>query len=190
MITVTMDPNLDTMYYQIEDDSMNSFICGKNVSMMLCDDSTEDSCSNRGDAGAGGTSNPSMYHDDDAATVIMSWYDPIGSYGAVTFFSSADCMNNSWAFFANDDGGKYNKADMESVGFPNDELDAVMLPVGYTLTIWSEDGQTGDSKTFDGQENSDGSLYCNSFQDDDMNDRTTSFTITKNATPTAAAGEW
>ena len=64
---------------------------------------------------------------------------------------------------------------MEGMGFPNDDLDSVMLPVGYTLTLWSDDGLTGNSMFIDGMEDADGRMVCQSFPDEDIGDATTSF---------------
>ena len=69
-----------------------------------------------------------------------------------------------------------------------------MLPVGYTLTVYEDDGLTGDSKMYDGQEDENGRMICQDldYEGDEieMNDRTDSFTIVKNASPASASGDW
>ena len=36
-----------------------------------------------------------------------------------------------------------NKADLEYAGLPNDSASSVMVPAGYTLYLYNNDGQTG-----------------------------------------------
>ena len=69
--------------------------------------------------------------------------------------------------------------------FSDDQLDSVMVPVGYSLTIYSDDNLTGESKAFDGIEDGKGRLVCQNVGDD-FHDKTTSFKFTKNSSPTPA----
>jgi len=44
--------------------------------------------------------------------------------------------------------------------FANDSMSAVMVPVGYTLVVYSDDGFQGSSDTYEGMVNEVGTLAC------------------------------
>jgi len=81
-------------------------------------------------------------------------YDSVNGTGAVTLFRDGNCSGDSAYFLAGEPGERkgYNKSDVEANDFSNDKLTGVMVPYGYTLTIFDDDGFTGSNATFQGME--------------------------------------
>jgi len=81
----------------------------------------------------------------------------------------------------------YNFADLSSLNYPNDTATSIMVPEGYTVTLFQDDGFKGSSKTIQGKMASTGFLECQYMWD--FSDKASSAVIVKNAYP-YAQGYW
>lgn len=92
----------------------------------------------------------------------MYAYDSVSSAGSATLFRDKYCTGDSAYFQAGEPGELigYNKEDMKYWNFSSDTLSHVMVPYGYTVTIYDDDGFTGSYATFEGLEDDHGRMVC------------------------------
>jgi hypothetical protein len=122
---------------------MDAWICGANVRYEFCDNSPDDDCYNgHGVSGAGAAYSASTGHGDKLTTLKLYAYDAVNGTGAATVYYDSDCTSDSAYFMAGDLGVSvgYTYDDIKYWNFHQDELSAVRVPVGYTLTIYKDNG--------------------------------------------------
>lgn len=130
---------------------MSSWICGKNVQAQFCNGVIADDCLNdNGVTEAGAAMSPQTGMNDTMTTLKMQKYDAVSGTGAATLFADPYCKGRSGAFFASSSVGvpkSYNASEMKKKDFCNDCINAIMVPVGYTVELYAADGLTGSSYT-------------------------------------------
>ena len=72
-------------------------------------------------------------------------YDAVNGPGAAVIFSDSDCYNETWTIFSGDVGEVkyYNRDALEERGYCNDCASSIMVPVGFTVTLYEDDGFSG-----------------------------------------------
>jgi len=173
-------------------DSMNSWICGAGVRYEFCDNpANEDDCrSQKAVTGAGAAYNSDTGHANKLTLLKMYEYDAVNDTGAATVYIDPDCTSGSAYFLAGDPGQAvgYTKSDIIYWNSENDKVSGVRVPVGYTLTIYHDDGFTGNTDVFEGMEDDDGYMVCQRCSS--VCDQMTSLVMRKNDVPASAKGSW
>lgn len=86
-------------------------------------------------------------------TLVLRPYDPIAQ-GAITLFTYSNCHDVSGRLYANSNPNywaEYNKEAMWQNNIPKDDVDAVMIPFGYQIEFFDQDGFWGDSEIVKGK---------------------------------------
>ena len=68
-------------------------------------------------------------------------------------FTDGDCKDDSGRFISPVDPAQtswYNRSDMEYLNIGNDRISSVMIPQGYALALYKDDGWTGNSTVLTG----------------------------------------
>ena len=75
----------------------------------------------------------------------LTKYDPVAGNGAVILWKDGGCTGTSAALFVAKDGqdAGYSAQDLTRNNFNNDQLTSVMVPFGYTLFVWKDNGYQG-----------------------------------------------
>ena len=135
-------------------DTVDSWYCGKNIAYDFCDDNVSEDCSHgNGESGAGTSRNPETGHGDDLTGLILGPYDS-AKRGAIVVFRDSNCTDTTGRFFAHENPNmmaEFTKADIEFHNTENDDIDAVMVPYGYAVDLFSDDNFSGDVKTIIGE---------------------------------------
>ena len=108
--------------------------------------------SNRWNSTSGRVRNPDIggYMNDKLTSMRIEPYDH-RNHGAVNVFSDSNCAGYAGAFeFEGGDGTGFTETDMMREGIPKNSASSVMVPLGYYVEIWSEDGLRGSKKTIYG----------------------------------------
>ncbi len=102
-----------------------------------------------GESGAGHTRSAYMGHQDRLTSLKLYKYDA-ETKGAVTLYDERDCTGQSGAFFWEESLGvtKYNSEQIWQGNMYNRQTASFRLPYGYEMTLYSEDGGVGESRTF------------------------------------------
>ena len=84
------------------------------------------------------------------------------NHGAVNVFSDSGCAGYAAAFeFEGGNGGTgFTEIDMMREGIPRNSASSVMVPMGYYVDIWSDDGLRGSKKTIVGFTDPQGRMPC------------------------------
>ena len=115
--------------------------------------------------------------------------------GAVLAFRDKDCANNTGRFYANSDPdlyAEYNKAAIKNQNMYNDDIDAIMVPYGYAVTIYWDNNFSGKSKTFEGGPFIDKnmSMRCINVDAEGFGDKATSLRVYRTSNLGDANGTW
>jgi hypothetical protein len=136
-----------TMYFMPDhdfNDKMSSWVCGSNVIADFCRNSPDEWCYHDGGQHASGPSrNPGPGFNDSLTTLFMTCAND--TKRAAVIFNDDGCKGDSMRVDIPD--GKsttLNKNDCEYLGLKNDRANSVMVPEGYTLKLYKNDGLTGD----------------------------------------------
>ena len=123
-------------------------------------------------------------HGNAASSVKMYYWDPVKDTGGVTAVQDRDCVDDSAYLPAGDveEPMFYTWDDLVHHNFHKNELDSLMIPIGYEVTIYKNDGFAGDHETYYGKEK-DGRIVC---QNVTMDNDTVSMTVKKQR----YAGAW
>jgi len=173
---------------------MSSFWCGKYVAFDICNDTMSDDCTGgHGNTGAGNVRSAQTGHNDAATTIRLRPYD--ASYqGAVIVFDAVNCTGNMGRFYApvdNQQKAWYTMNDMWNNNIPNDQVDSLMVPYGYSVDLYEADGFAGNVKTVKGPMFTDGNLGMSCINiNGDFHDRTSSLSVYKNTVLGASVGYW
>jgi hypothetical protein len=133
---------------------LSSYSCGKNVSYDFCDDYYGDCAGTKGVSGAGNVMNPTFGNNDKTDRIRMRYYDA-AERGAVTLFRDSHCQHEAGRFYAKEDKtqtAKYTKDQMKEHNMINDHASSIMIPYGYSVKLWEDNGFTGGSVVIDGEE--------------------------------------
>ena len=128
-------------------DNIESWWCGKNLKYQFCTNANGDCGGILGQSGAGNTKTAVMdsAHADKTNRVKLQYYDPL-EIGAVTVFSAYDCQQQTGRFDAAADPREtayYNTDDMQKRHIQVDTVSSVMVPQGYTVKLYTDDGFLG-----------------------------------------------
>ena len=128
-------------------DNISSYWCGASVSWNLCNNSSGDCTYGNGDSGAGHIKVGQVGHNDAYDRVKMREYDPT-AIGAVTVFQDANCVSYSGRFdaAANPSETAYYNCDwINKNNMGNDKISSVMVPQGYAVALYKDDGWSPNS---------------------------------------------
>lgn len=79
-------------------------------------------------------------------------------------FALPGCLDDSYAVFSTENQGEtayYTLSDLENqFNYINDWPSSIMIPLGYSVTLFDNDGFGGDHETYQGQEYSNGRMVC------------------------------
>ena len=83
-------------------------------------------------------------------------------HGAATVFSKYDCRGrtSSFEFTGLETKTKYFTKDLNDLGIEDESVSSVMVPRGYVVELYENDGQGGASKTIIGSEDGSGYMPC------------------------------
>ena len=129
-------------------DNIESWWCGKNLKYEFCDNVDGDCGGYLGQSGAGNIKTGAMGHANMIDRVKLQYYDPL-EIGAVTAFTNLDCQNWAGRLDATADPTQtayYNLADIEARHLQNDQISSVVIPQGYTLKLYKDDGYVESNK--------------------------------------------
>ena len=142
-------------------DTAGSYSCGRNVKVTFANN--EWWRSNRWNSTSGRVRNPDIggYMNDKVTSMWMEPYDH-RNLGAVNVFSGANCAGYaaSFRFEGGNEGTGYTETDMMREGIPRNSASSVMVPLGYYVDIWSDDGLRGSKKTIVGYTDPQGRMPC------------------------------
>ena len=145
-------------------DGISSWWCGKSVSYDFCVvdlvaifnggsmDDTTDCTDTGGMSGAGHARSAVMGHNDQLLSVKLRGYDA-AKQGAVTAFEDKDCKGDFGRFDSTIDPhgtAEYTETDMKTQNLKNDYISSIMVPQGYTVELFKDDGFGGGSVTMSG----------------------------------------
>ena len=133
---------------------MGSWWCGKGVSFDLCDDLNGYCGGKWGRSGTGNARSPWGGARSYLMGVRLRPYDPTVRGAAVLFFGR-DCKEAAGRLDADEDPTKsadYTKDMMWDRNIWQDSISSVMVPQGYSLEIFKNDGFTGGSTVISGKE--------------------------------------
>lgn len=133
---------------------LSSYWCGKNVSYDFCDKYYGDCDGDKALSGAGNVMNPKFGHNDMTDRVRMRYYDA-AERGAATLFRDNHCQHDTGRFYADPDPtqtAKYTKGQMEAHNMKNDKASSIMIPYGYSVKLWTDNGFSGHSVVIHGEE--------------------------------------
>ena len=88
-------------------------------------------------------------HDNKVDRIIFKWYDP-AVQGAVIVFKERDCRGDAGRFDADPDPrrpARYTRSMLEDLGSGGSEISSIMIPYGYSVTLYDDDALDGDRKT-------------------------------------------
>ena len=150
MHTFCLDENIDYAYWEVGwwNDAMTSYACGSRVHAHFCNDWVNDECRyGRGAWAAGNTKSRWVDPNDRLSTVKLFSYDADRSNGAVTLFNNDDCTGSQGTLFAGDPGEPkgYIYDEMWGENVCNNCMNAVMIPVGYTMQVFDTGNFRGDT---------------------------------------------
>lgn len=131
---------------------MSSYECGSAVAFDLCNNTSGTCTSKYGSTGAGHVRTSQAGHNDNVDRLYLRKYDPTVQ-GAIVAFKDAGCKNNSGRFYSSTDfsPASYTKSMMDTRNIGNDEISSIMIPQGYSVRLFDNDGFQGSSTTMDGQ---------------------------------------
>jgi hypothetical protein len=165
-----------------------SFVCGKNVKITFCDN-LEHTCDHK-NSSAGRVDNPDIgdFMRGKMSSLKIEPYDR-RHYGAANLFEHWNCNGKQAAFEYRGSGGhtKYTLYDMEHAGLPDDTLSSVMVPLGYVLEVYRDDGNRGPHRTIVGAQDAEGYMQCYNLSD--FNNETSSLKVRRIAAGNAI-GYW
>jgi len=170
-------------------DKLSSWICGRDVAYQWWNAPNKGSYGN-GTGGAGGAYTPDIVFHDRATMLHLDAYDAVNGRGAALLWTEKGCRGTSSPVYSSDELGKtiyHTDHDLWYYNYRHDWTSAVMIPLGYELTMWDWDGFQGDSVKYWGKMNSDGYMTCQDLND--FNERTASAAIMKMKSP-YATGRW
>ena len=131
---------------------MSSYECGANVSFDLCNDPSGTSTVGSGFTGAGHYHAAHVGHNDTLDRVFMRSYDA-AIQGAIVAFKDSETRGISGRFEANPDANEpawYNNDGMHTRNIGNDEISSVLIPQGYSVLYYADDGFSGDTSVMNG----------------------------------------
>jgi hypothetical protein len=143
-------------------DSMTSYACGKGVKADFCNNDRNDDCYNgNGTHVAGPSKSPDVGRGDKMTTAKLYCHD-YENYHAAMAFRDSNCKSDMMRI----DIGKnrstyYNKNDLNWRGMGSDNISSVMVPAGYELHLFDDDGLQGKREVYSGREyDYDGMMVC------------------------------
>ena len=111
-------------------------------------------------------------HNDKVDRVILKWYDP-AEQGAVIVFKDWDCRGDAGRLDAHPNptkANRYTRSMLEDKGSGGSEISSIMIPYGYSVTLYDDDAFSGDrKKTLEGpmwNSNDHFMLQCKNVPDD------------------------
>lgn len=86
----------------------------------------------------------------------------------------------------------YNEDAIKKQNTYNDDIDAIMVPYGYAVTLYANDNLSGDSKTYEGGPFVDKTMAmsCINVDADGFGDKTTSLRVWRTSNLGEANGTW
>ena len=90
--------------------------------------------------------NPWVEPNDTLSSLHMAHYDSDADIGAATFYGSDDCSREQGFLFATTQGNSmgYNFDDMWNYNVPDNGINAVRIPLGYTVEFYAEPNFRGE----------------------------------------------
>ena len=126
-----------------------------------------------------------MGHQKDADLVFLWPYD-VTRNAAINVFDDDYCKGQSAFFFANTEENipaQYTQDEMWDHDYGNNKASSIMVPFGFTTTLYDSNSWDGNSVTIDGEYWTDPnqSMTCINLKDDpyDFNNKLTSLEVTK-----------
>ena len=132
-----------------------SYWCGQSVSYSFCYDGAKDCSGLDGASGAGNIKENFDWAGSQyvyARVLKLSHYDA-KERGAVTLFANKGCAGQSGAFFATQEPTEeamYNVKDLIKGHIAENTVSSVMVPYGYSVKLFENDGFQGESVIIDG----------------------------------------
>lgn len=108
-------------------------------------------------------------------------------------FRDGDCRSDMGRFLSptsSTEKAYYTRAEMYEHNIKNDDVGSVMVPFGYSVDLFRDDGFAGDKKTVQGPVFNDSHLSLACINVSDFNDRTSSVAVYKNTVLGASNGYW
>ena len=173
---------------------LSSYWCGKNVEYDFCHNYYGTCDGKKGMSGAGNVKNPKIGYNDHADRLKMRYYDAT-ERGAVTLFKDKDCKYDTGRFYADAEAtqiASYTRDQMEANNMREKYPSSVMIPYGYSVTLWTDDRFTGTPAYFIGYEWIHGKeeMQCINLEDYDYNDKTKSLQVYRTNQGRKARGYW
>jgi hypothetical protein len=143
-------------------DSMTSYACGKGVKADFCNDYPNDDCYNgNGTHVAGPSKVPNVGRSNKMTTAKVFCHDYENYHGAMAFRDS-NCKSDMMRIDIRSNGTMYyNTIDIEWRGMANDSISSVMVPAGYELHLFKDNGLQGQREVYSGREyDYDGMMVC------------------------------
>ena len=168
----------------------NSFWCGKHVSYDFWDSSDH----NEHRSGAGAIRSVETQLSHPVGILILDYFDKT-TRGAVTAFGGSDCKEPSGRFDAHDDKTEkmeYTLDDLHNAGLWDNMIDSIVVPWGYSVELYSDDGFSGDVLVVTGMDNPGDpeEMECVNLREQDFGDRITSLTVYHSSHGKKARGRW
>ena len=156
-ITLCLDDANTAQHWDLKqvhfNDEMASWNCGKSVRYEFCfneEDCTGLAARKGGESGAGTISAPQSGRHDWFTSLWMWPYDPLVQ-GAVTLYEYQGCKGCSAYFLAStikDEKVQYTEDDMYHDFMWNDKVSSMMIPKGYAVRLWENDGFSGSYRDY------------------------------------------
>jgi hypothetical protein len=157
--TINIDPNQcydfeATQVTNLKDldfnDKITSYISGKNIIFDMCNNNPWDDCwGTNGNHGGYAAANGWVGWNDKMTTFRGGCVDPDKLPAMV--FNDDGCRGDSIRVDLKDPDGTYwSKSDIEHGGLKNDRANSVMVPDGYSLVVYEDDGLRGNKQIMDG----------------------------------------
>ena len=172
-----------------------SYWCGQKVSYSFCKDYKNDDCSGKNAvSGAGNIKNYDMSDDFYLYSVTMRYYDA-KERGAVTLFENKGCAGPSGAFFATQKPSEqalYNTNDLVKGHLADNTVSSVMVPYGYSVQLFENNGFHGESVIIEGgmYASGDQEMQCIDLADKKFEDKTSSLSVYRTNFGKSAFGYW
>ena len=195
------DEKTDFYLSDLEDGDWNervsSYYCGKNVWYNMCNTRSLCDYGNR-NSGAGHHKNSDMNgvsgdsdFNDKASWMEMGPYDP-SDVGAVTLFRFSKCHGRATRVYWDPNdivGGQYTFDDLNEIGMLPEDISSVMVPKGYKLDMYSDNGLWNWFDWFDGEYVDDVTqeMKCFNLADYGIDNKLRSLTIKRDY---SAVGSW
>lgn len=136
---------------------------------------------------------PQVPWDNNTRWYNLFPYDPV-KQGSVTAFNDKNCKS----FFAHFDAGdedtaveKYNEQDLKYHGMPTKSISSVMVPEGYSLSLYSHDSFSGNPVVIKGEYTDNRqAIKCQNLSDFGFNEKTVSLEVTRTKQYENATSKW